>query len=94
MFAGIDPEFSVLDATQSWRMQQESMRGAIDALFEQRRQAMRGAAVGCARRGTASKPTGIANAPAPDAQATLVEAVPAPEACDYAASSRRSRAFT
>ena len=42
VFAGVDPEFSVLDATQSWRMQQESMRGAIDALFEQRRQAMRG----------------------------------------------------
>src|ERR1039457_4395718 len=42
VFAGIDPEFSVLDATESWRMQQESMRGAIDALFEQRREAMRG----------------------------------------------------
>ena len=33
VLAGIDPEFGVLDATQSWRMQQESMRGAIDALF-------------------------------------------------------------
>ena len=42
VFAGIDPEFSVLDATQSWRMQQESMRGAIDALFAERREAMRG----------------------------------------------------
>jgi ATP-dependent exoDNAse (exonuclease V) beta subunit len=42
VFAGIDPEFSVLDATQSWRMQQESLRGAIDALFEEHRQAMRG----------------------------------------------------
>jgi ATP-dependent exoDNAse (exonuclease V) beta subunit len=42
VFAGIDPEFGVLDATQSWRMQQESMRGAIDALFEQHREAMRG----------------------------------------------------
>ena len=42
VFAGIDPEFRVLDATQSWRMQQESMRAAIDALFEQRREAMRG----------------------------------------------------
>src|ERR1022692_1330234 len=42
VFAGIDPEFGVLDATESWRMQQESMRGAIDALFEQRREAMRG----------------------------------------------------
>src|ERR1022692_4374366 len=42
VFAGVDPEFSVLDATESWRMQQECMRGAIDALFEQRREAMRG----------------------------------------------------
>ncbi len=42
VFAGIDPEFTVIDATQSWRMQQESMRCAIDALFEQHREAMRG----------------------------------------------------
>ena len=42
VFAGIDPEFAVLDATQSWRMQQESMRAAIDSLFEQHREAMRG----------------------------------------------------
>src|SRR5436305_2266423 len=42
VFAGIDPEFGVLDATQSWRMQQESMRGAIDTLFAERREAMRG----------------------------------------------------
>ncbi len=42
VFAGIDPEFGVLDATQSWRMQQESMRGAIDALFAERREGMRG----------------------------------------------------
>ncbi len=42
VFAGVDPEFRVLDATESWRMQQESMRGAIDALFEQRREPMRG----------------------------------------------------
>jgi ATP-dependent exoDNAse (exonuclease V) beta subunit len=42
VFAGIDPEFGVLDATQSWRMQQEAMRGAIDALFAERREAMRG----------------------------------------------------
>src|SRR5215813_2941826 len=41
VFAGIDPEFAVLDATQSWRMQQEAMRGAIDALFAERREAMR-----------------------------------------------------
>src|ERR1035441_7057899 len=42
VFAGIDPEFSVLDATESWRMQQEAMRGAIDALFAQHREAVRG----------------------------------------------------
>ena len=42
VFAGVDPEFRVLDATESWRMQQESMRAAIDALFEQHREAMRG----------------------------------------------------
>ena len=42
VFAGIDPEFRTLDATESWRMQQESMRAAIDALFEQHREAMRG----------------------------------------------------
>jgi ATP-dependent helicase/nuclease subunit A len=42
VFAGIDPEFRVLDATESWRMQQQSMRCAIDALFEQRREDMRG----------------------------------------------------
>ncbi len=41
VFAGIDPEFGVLDATQSWRIQQESMRAAIDSLFEQHREAMR-----------------------------------------------------
>ena len=42
VFAGIDPEFSVLDATESWRMQQQAMRGAIDALFAQHREAVRG----------------------------------------------------
>jgi ATP-dependent helicase/nuclease subunit A len=42
VFAGIDPEFRVLDATESWRTQQDSMRGAVDALFEQHREAMRG----------------------------------------------------
>jgi ATP-dependent helicase/nuclease subunit A len=42
VFAGIDPEFHVLDATESWRMQQDSMRGAIDALFEDHREGMRG----------------------------------------------------
>ena len=41
VFAGIDPEFRVLDATQSWRLQEESMRAAIDALFEEHREAMR-----------------------------------------------------
>src|SRR5438270_574151 len=33
VFAGIDPEFRVLDATEAWRMQQDAMRAAIDALF-------------------------------------------------------------
>src|ERR1039457_6948230 len=42
VFAGIDPEFSVLDATESWRMQQQAMRDAIDALFAQHREAVRG----------------------------------------------------
>src|SRR4051794_20894099 len=40
--AGVDPEFRVLDATEAWRMQQEAMRDAIDALFAEQREAMRG----------------------------------------------------
>src|ERR1035438_2449421 len=42
VFAGIDPEFSVLDATQSWRMQQECSSDLIDALVPQHREAVRG----------------------------------------------------
>src|SRR6185436_2280976 len=42
VFAGIDPEFRVLDATEAWRMQQDSMRAAIDALFAEHLEAMRG----------------------------------------------------
>jgi ATP-dependent helicase/nuclease subunit A len=42
VFAGVDPEFRTLDATESWRMQQDSIRAAIDALFSQHREAMRG----------------------------------------------------
>src|SRR5438874_11675143 len=42
VFAGIDPEFRVLDATEAWRMQQDAMRAAIDALFAEHLEAMRG----------------------------------------------------
>jgi ATP-dependent exoDNAse (exonuclease V) beta subunit len=42
IFAGVDPEFRTLDATESWRMQQDAMRAAIDALFSDHREAMRG----------------------------------------------------
>src|SRR5215510_6167065 len=31
--AGLDPEFRVLDERESWRMQQESIRAAVDVLF-------------------------------------------------------------
>src|ERR1035441_4113856 len=41
VFAGVDPEFSVLDATESGGVRQECMRGAIDALFAQHREAVR-----------------------------------------------------
>ena len=34
VFAGVDPEFDVADERESWRLQQESMAAAIDALFE------------------------------------------------------------
>jgi ATP-dependent helicase/nuclease subunit A len=33
VFAGIDPEFTVADERDSWRMQEESIRTAIDELF-------------------------------------------------------------
>ena len=42
VFAGIDPEFRVLDATEAWRMQQGAMSAAIDALFAEHLEAMRG----------------------------------------------------
>src|SRR6266545_1381797 len=42
VFAGVDPEFRVLDATESWRMQQEAMRHEIDALFAEHLEGMRG----------------------------------------------------
>ncbi|HEY1494488.1 MAG TPA: UvrD-helicase domain-containing protein [Candidatus Solibacter sp.] len=42
VFAGVDPEFRVLDATESWRMQQEAMRNAIDSLFADHLEGMRG----------------------------------------------------
>uniref|UniRef100_Q027B7 DNA 3'-5' helicase n=1 Tax=Solibacter usitatus (strain Ellin6076) TaxID=234267 RepID=Q027B7_SOLUE len=42
VFAGVDPEFRVLDATESWRMQQEAMRTAIDSLFADHLEGMRG----------------------------------------------------
>ncbi|MGA2267421.1 MAG: UvrD-helicase domain-containing protein [Bryobacteraceae bacterium] len=35
VFAGIDPEFYVSDERESWRMQQESVAAAIDALFQE-----------------------------------------------------------
>jgi ATP-dependent exoDNAse (exonuclease V) beta subunit len=42
VFAGLDPEFRVLDATESWRMQQHAMRQAIDELFAEDLEGMRG----------------------------------------------------
>ena len=42
VYAGVDPEFRVLDATESWRIQQEAMRNAIDALFAEHLEGMRG----------------------------------------------------
>ncbi len=33
VFAGIDPEFTVADEREAWRMQQESMAAAMEALF-------------------------------------------------------------
>ena len=35
MFAGVDPEFSVADERESWRMQQESMAAAIEEVFQE-----------------------------------------------------------
>ncbi len=36
VFAGIDPEFYVADAIESWRLQQECMAAALETLFEER----------------------------------------------------------
>ena len=41
VFAGVDPEFRVLDATEAWRMQQITLRATIDALLEERPREMR-----------------------------------------------------
>jgi ATP-dependent exoDNAse (exonuclease V) beta subunit len=35
VFAGVDPEFRIVEGNQAWRMQQESIAAAIDALFEE-----------------------------------------------------------
>ena len=41
VFAGIDPEFSVADERESWRMQQESMASALSGLLAEQPAAMR-----------------------------------------------------
>jgi ATP-dependent helicase/nuclease subunit A len=41
VFAGIDPEFYVADARESWRLQQESMAAALEGLFAERPAAVR-----------------------------------------------------
>jgi ATP-dependent exoDNAse (exonuclease V) beta subunit len=41
IFAGVDPEFSVLDDRESWRLAQESIAGAVAAVFEERPAALR-----------------------------------------------------
>jgi ATP-dependent exoDNAse (exonuclease V) beta subunit len=41
VFAGIDPEFTVADARQAWRIQQDSMSAAMDELFQERPDAVR-----------------------------------------------------
>jgi len=35
VFAGVDPEFRIVEGHEAWRMQQESIAGAIDALFQE-----------------------------------------------------------
>jgi ATP-dependent helicase/nuclease subunit A len=35
VFAGVDPEFRIVEANESWRIQQESIAAAIDALFQE-----------------------------------------------------------
>ena len=41
VFAGIDPEFTIADERTSWRLQQESLKAAIDALLSEKLEAMR-----------------------------------------------------
>ncbi|MGA2152961.1 MAG: UvrD-helicase domain-containing protein [Bryobacteraceae bacterium] len=41
VFAAVDPEFSVADPSESWRLQQESIAAAIDELFEEQPGAVR-----------------------------------------------------
>ena len=41
VFAGIDPEFTVADERESWRMQQDSMADALSGLLEEHPAAMR-----------------------------------------------------
>jgi ATP-dependent exoDNAse (exonuclease V) beta subunit len=41
VFAGVDPEFRVLDERESWRLQHDAIRAAVDALFVERLADMR-----------------------------------------------------
>jgi ATP-dependent exoDNAse (exonuclease V) beta subunit len=41
IFAGVDPDFSVADERESWRLQQESIAAAVAALFAERPGAVR-----------------------------------------------------
>ena len=46
VFAGVDPEFTVAAARESWRMQQEAMAEAMDSLFREHPAAVRALARG------------------------------------------------
>src|SRR5271157_4842362 len=35
VFAGVDPEFRIVEGNEAWRMRQESIAAAIDALFQE-----------------------------------------------------------
>jgi len=41
VFAGVDPEFTVADERESWRLQQESMAAAMEEMFREHPQAIR-----------------------------------------------------
>jgi len=41
VFAGVDPEFRVADERESWRMQQDTLAGAMDAVLDSHPAAMR-----------------------------------------------------